>query len=47
MSTLTNDSQLGDKIYGKHGTLDLEGDPVLRANGDFGPDAGTEKLMNA
>jgi predicted dehydrogenase len=38
VSTLTNDSQLGDKIYGKHGTLDLEGDPVLRANGDFAPE---------
>ena len=38
-STLTNDSQLGDRIYGKHGTMDLDGDePVLRANGDFGPE---------
>src|ERR1041385_2908521 len=36
VSTLTNDTQLGDRIYGKHGTLDLDGDPVLRANGDFG-----------
>lgn len=35
VSTLTNDSQLPDRIYGKHGTIDLGGDPVLRANGDF------------
>jgi predicted dehydrogenase len=35
VSTLTNDSQLGDKVYGKYGTLDLEGEPTLRANGDF------------
>jgi predicted dehydrogenase len=35
VSTLTNDSQLPDWIYGKHGTIDLGGDPVLRANGDF------------
>jgi predicted dehydrogenase len=45
VSTLTNDSQLGDRIYGKHGTIDLDGDePVLRANGDFGPEfkAGNE-----
>ena len=37
VSTLTNDSQLPDRIYGKHGTIDLGGDPVLRANGDFKP----------
>ncbi|MFO0893261.1 MAG: Gfo/Idh/MocA family oxidoreductase [Isosphaeraceae bacterium] len=35
VSTLTNDTQLPDRIYGKHGTIDLGGDPVLRANGDF------------
>jgi predicted dehydrogenase len=35
VSTLTNDSQIPDRIYGKHGTMDLDGDPVLRANGDF------------
>ncbi len=36
VSTLTNDSGVGDRLYGKHGTLDLDGDPVVRANGDFG-----------
>ena len=35
VSTLTNDCQLPDRIYGKHGTMDLGGEPVLRANGDF------------
>jgi predicted dehydrogenase len=35
VSTLTNDTQLPDRIYGKHGTLDLGGSPVLRFNGDF------------
>jgi predicted dehydrogenase len=35
VSTLTNDTQLPDRIYGKHGTLDLGGQPLLRANGDF------------
>jgi predicted dehydrogenase len=35
VSTLTNDAQLPDRIYGKHGTIDLGGDPVLRANGEF------------
>jgi predicted dehydrogenase len=35
VSTLTNDTQLGDRIYGKHGTLELDGDPVMRVNGDF------------
>jgi predicted dehydrogenase len=35
VSTLTNDTQLTDRIYGKHGTLDLGGQPTLRANGDF------------
>jgi len=35
VSTLTNDTQLPDRIYGKHGTIDLGGDPVLRFNGDF------------
>ncbi len=37
-STLTNDSQLPDRIYGKFGTLDLEGTPVLRKNGEFEPE---------
>jgi predicted dehydrogenase len=35
VSTLTNDSQLPDRIYGKHGTIDLGRAPVLRANGEF------------
>jgi predicted dehydrogenase len=35
VSTLTNDTQLPDRIYGKHGTLDLGGSPSLRFNGDF------------
>jgi predicted dehydrogenase len=35
VSTLTNDEGLPDRIYGKHGTLDLGGDPHLRVNGDF------------
>jgi predicted dehydrogenase len=35
VSTLTNDTQIPDRIYGKHGTMDLDGDPVLRSNGDF------------
>jgi predicted dehydrogenase len=35
VSTLTNDSQLSDRIYGKHGTLEPMGTPTLRFNGDF------------
>ena len=35
VSTLTNDAGLPDRVYGKHGTMDLGGDPVLRFNGDF------------
>ena len=35
VSTLTNDSQLPDRIYGKHGTMDLSGEPTLKYNGDF------------
>ncbi|MFO0948791.1 MAG: hypothetical protein U1D30_23185 [Planctomycetota bacterium] len=35
VSTLTNDTQLPDRICGKMGTMDLGGDPVLRVNGDF------------
>jgi predicted dehydrogenase len=38
VSTLTNDTQIGDRIYGKHGTLELGGESILRANGDFGPE---------
>jgi predicted dehydrogenase len=35
VSTLTNDAQLPDRVYGKHGTMDLDGTPSLRFNGDF------------
>jgi predicted dehydrogenase len=35
VSTLTNDTQIPDRVYGKHGTLDLGGEPLLRFNGDF------------
>lgn len=35
VSTLTNDTQLPDRIYGKHGTLEPGGQPLLRYNGDF------------
>lgn len=33
-STLTNDTQIGDRIYGKHGTLDLDAG-VLKPNGPY------------
>jgi predicted dehydrogenase len=35
VSTLTNDAGIPDRIYGKHGTLELGGEPWLRFNGDF------------
>jgi predicted dehydrogenase len=35
VSTLTNDSGIPDRIYGKHGTMELGGEPSLRWNGDF------------
>ena len=35
VSTLTNDEGVPDRIYGKHGTMDLGGEPHLRANGDM------------
>lgn len=35
VSTLTNDAGIPDRVYGKHGTLELGGDPSLRWNGDF------------
>jgi predicted dehydrogenase len=35
VSALTNDTQLPDRVYGKHGTMDLGGQPLLRFNGDF------------
>jgi hypothetical protein len=38
VSTLTNDTQLPDRVYGKFGTLDLGGAPVLKANGDLKPE---------
>jgi predicted dehydrogenase len=35
VSTLTNDAGLPDRIHGKHGTMELGGDPVLKVNGPF------------
>jgi hypothetical protein len=35
VSTLTNDAGIPDRIYGKHGTMELGGEPWLRFNGDF------------
>jgi predicted dehydrogenase len=35
VSTLTNDAGIPDRVYGKHGTMDLGGEPSLRFNGDF------------
>ena len=35
VSTLTNDAGLPDRIYGKYGTMELGGEPYLKANGDF------------
>lgn len=35
VSTLTNDAGIPDRIYGKHGTMELGGEPLLRVNGDF------------
>ncbi|HXJ72525.1 MAG TPA: Gfo/Idh/MocA family oxidoreductase, partial [Candidatus Dormibacteraeota bacterium] len=35
VSTLTNDTGLPDRIYGKHGTLDVGGEPLLKVNGPF------------
>lgn len=36
VSTLTNDTQIGDRIYGKHGTMELGGQVLMRANGEMG-----------
>jgi len=36
VSTLTNDAGVPDRIYGKYGTLDVGGEPLLRANGEMG-----------
>src|SRR5687768_12666785 len=38
VSTLTNDTQIPDRIYGKHGTLDLGGDVQMKANGEMFPE---------
>lgn len=35
VSTLTNDTQIPDRVYGKHGTMDVSGQPLLKFNGDF------------
>jgi predicted dehydrogenase len=35
VSTLTNNDGIPDRIYGKHGTLELSGEPVLKFNGEF------------
>jgi predicted dehydrogenase len=35
VSTLTNDAGLADRIYGKHGTMELGGEPLLRFNGEW------------
>jgi len=35
VSTLTNDAGIPDRVYGKHGTMELGGEPLLRFNGDF------------
>jgi len=36
VSTLTNDTGVPDRIYGKYGTMDLGGEPLLKVNGPFG-----------
>ena len=38
VSTLTNDAGIPDRIYGKHGTMELGGEPWLKFNGDFAPE---------
>jgi predicted dehydrogenase len=38
VSTLTNDAGIPDRIYGKFGTLDVGGEPLLKANGEMGPE---------
>lgn len=35
VSTLTNDAGVPARIYGKHGTMELGGEPVLKVNGPF------------
>jgi predicted dehydrogenase len=38
VSTLTNDTGIPDRIYGKHGTMDVGGEPYLKENGEMGPE---------
>src|SRR5207248_3243225 len=38
VSTLTNDAGIPDRIYGKYGTMELGGEPILRFNGEFAPE---------
>jgi predicted dehydrogenase len=38
VSTLTNDAGIPDRVYGKYGTMELGGEPLLRFNGDFKPE---------
>jgi predicted dehydrogenase len=38
VSTLTNDAGIPDRVYGKWGTMELGGDPVLKVNGPFTPE---------
>jgi predicted dehydrogenase len=39
VSTLTNDTQIPDRIYGKFGTIELgSGDPEIRVNGPYLPE---------
>lgn len=35
VSTLTNDAGLPDKVYGKHGTMEIGGEPYLKFNGPY------------
>jgi len=35
VSTLTNDTQIPDRVYGKFGTMDVGGEPRLIANGEM------------
>jgi len=37
-STLTNDDGIPDRIYGKYGTMELGGEPLLRGNGEMVPE---------
>ena len=38
VSTLTNDAGIPDRIYGKYGTMDIGGEPLLKFNGEMGPE---------